>query len=369
MREGRGTDLELAAVIASSLAASVRSEGVPVAVGSVVDLARAFLVLGTLERDALYFAGRAVLVHGPEDFAAYDAAFARCFLATPPGAAVLMHVPVAAELDDSGDGPEPDGTAEAGQRFSASERLGSPELVGLSDGELAEIARLVAELARVRPGSVSRRYVPTSREDARVDLRRSVALSVRTDGELIRRRYRRRRHRTRRTVVLCDVSGSMEPYARAMLRFAHAVARSRPRVEVFTMGTRLTRLTRHIDHRDPNGALAQAGAEILDWSGGTRLGEALKEFNDHFGVRGMARSATVLICSDGIDRGDPALIAEQMSRLSRVAHRVVWVNPLKSTPGYEPLARGMAAALPFVDDFLPGDSFAAFELAARVIAS
>jgi hypothetical protein len=254
-------------------------------------------------------------------------------------------------------------------RFSASERLASPALGGLAEKELAEIARLVSELSRADPGTESRRYVPSAREGGRVDVRRSVALAVRTDGELIRRKYRRRRRRGRRTVILCDISGSMEPYARAMLYFAHAVVRARPRVEVFTMGTRLTRLTRRLDMGDADSALVAAGAEIRDWSGGTRLGETLKEFNDHFGVRGMARAATVVICSDGIDRGDPDLIAEQMGRLSRVAHRIVWINPLKSTPGYEPLARGMAAALPFVDDFLPGDSFAALEEAVRAIAS
>jgi uncharacterized protein with von Willebrand factor type A (vWA) domain len=176
--------------------------------------------------------------------------------------------------------------------------------------------------------------------------------------------------RPRRIVFLMDVSGSMEPYARALARFAHAAVGSRRigHVEVFAFGTRLTRITKQLTRRDPDAALSAATESVEDWSGGTRIGSVLQEFNDRWGVRGMARGAIVVICSDGWDRGDPELVASEMGRLSRVAHRVVWVNPLKASPGYAPLARGMAAALPFVDQFVEGHAVQSLETLAGVIA-
>jgi uncharacterized protein len=163
------------------------------------------------------------------------------------------------------------------------------------------------------------------------------------------------------------VSGSMEPYARALVRFLHTAVVGRGRVEAFALGTQLTRITRELSSRDPDDALAAAARRVHDWSGGTRLGEGLREFNDRWGVRGMARGAVVVILSDGWDRGDPEVLGEQMARLARVAHRVVWVNPLKATPEYAPLARGMAAALPYVDEFVEGHSVAALENLVDVI--
>jgi uncharacterized protein with von Willebrand factor type A (vWA) domain len=160
----------------------------------------------------------------------------------------------------------------------------------------------------------------------------------------------------------------MDPYARALLRFLHAAVVGRSRVEAFALGTRLTRITRELSSRDPDAALREATRSVTDWSGGTRLGEGLRVFNDRYGVRGMARGAVVVILSDGWDRGDPGQLAEEMARLRRVAYRIVWVNPLKASPGYAPLARGMAAALPFVDDFVEGHSVAALESLAEVIA-
>jgi uncharacterized protein with von Willebrand factor type A (vWA) domain len=159
----------------------------------------------------------------------------------------------------------------------------------------------------------------------------------------------------------------MEPYARALLRFLHVAVAGGSRVEAFAIGTRLTRLTRQLSGRDPDEALRQAAAEVVDWSGGTRLGAGLRTFNDRWGVRGMARGAVVVILSDGWDRGDPEVLTGEMARLARVAHRVVWVNPLKASPGYAPLARGMAAALPYVDHFVEGHSVASLENLAEVM--
>jgi uncharacterized protein with von Willebrand factor type A (vWA) domain len=193
--------------------------------------------------------------------------------------------------------------------------------------------------------------------------------SLRTGGELAQLRHRVPGTRPRRVVLLLDVSGSMEPYARALLRFAHTAVAGRRHVEVFTLGTRLTRVTRELMTHDPDAALRRATGSVRDWSGGTRLGDGIRAFNDQWGVRGMARGAVVVILSDGWDRGEPGALADEMQRLARVAHKVVWVNPLKASPGYEPLARGMAAALPHVDRFVEGHSVAALSDLVEVIAS
>ena len=176
-----------------------------------------------------------------------------------------------------------------------------------------------------------------------------------------------RAERPRRVVLLVDVSGSMAPYADALLRFAHAATRGSARTEVFTVGTRLTRVTRELSHRDPDLAMTALAEAVPDWRGGTRLGELLREFLNRWGQRGMARGAVVVVLSDGWERGDPDLLAAQMHRLHRLAHRVVWANPLKARPGYAPLASGMAAALPDVDAFVEGHSLAALEELARVV--
>jgi uncharacterized protein with von Willebrand factor type A (vWA) domain len=169
-------------------------------------------------------------------------------------------------------------------------------------------------------------------------------------------------------VLLCDVSGSMEAYARALVRFGHVAVVGRANVEVFTLGTRCTRITRQLRSRDPDAALDAAAGVVDDWSGGTRLGDGLRTFNDTWGVRGLARGAVVVILSDGWDRGDPAVLGEQVQRLQRVAHRLVWVNPLKASPGFAPIAQGMAAALPHVDELVEGHSLASLEALAEVIA-
>ncbi|MGH3747120.1 MAG: vWA domain-containing protein, partial [Micromonosporaceae bacterium] len=188
-------------------------------------------------------------------------------------------------------------------------------------------------------------------------------------GEPTRLAKRTRRRKPRRLVLLIDVSGSMAPYADALLRFGHAAVRRRPASsEVFTIGTRLTRITRALRLRDPDAALAASGRAIPDWSGGTRLGEAIKAFLDRWGQRGAARGAVAVVLSDGWERGEPALLAEQVRRLARLAYRVVWVNPHKGKVGYAPVAGGMAAALPYLDEFVSGHSFGALEELVEVIA-
>ena len=356
------SDLETAARLAASFAAELRHRDVTAPTSAVAGFAQALLVLGKLERSSLYVAGRALFTGDPEDFATYDAAFARFFLdERPPPSAFPTPAAVPAESPIG----EADGVAPGGLRYSPSERLSAADRSALEPADATEVARLVRALSSSPATVLTRRYRRSAGRTTRLDLRRSIGCSLRADGELIELHYRRRRRLARRVAVLCDVSGSMEPYVPAILRFAYALAQRRTRVEVFALGTRLTRLTRALSGRDPQVALAAAGAAIPDFSGGTRLGATLCEFNDRFGVRGAARSAIVVICSDGIDRGDPDLVAREMGRLSRVAHMVLWANPLKGSPGYAPLARGMAAALPYVDEFLAGDGPAAFEVMAR----
>ncbi len=184
----------------------------------------------------------------------------------------------------------------------------------------------------------------------------------------MRHRYRKARDRPRRVVLLCDVSGSMASYSRALLRFMHASVASGEPVEAFVMGTRLTRVTRELSTRNPDRALREASKAIEDWSGGTRLGDTVKEFVDVWGQRGMARGAVVVLLSDGWDRGDVEVLADAMRRIKRLAYKVIWVNPLKAAPGYRPLARGMAASLPYLDVFLSGHNFESLQELARAIA-
>ena len=193
------------------------------------------------------------------------------------------------------------------------------------------------------------------------DLRRTLRRSFRTGGEPVERAWQTRRRKPRRLILILDVSGSMAEYSRALLMFSHAVLRADRRFEAFCFGTRLTRLTRALATADLDEALGRAAAEVVDWNGGTRIGESLKRFLDEYGHRGLARGANVVILSDGLEVGDPDLLAEQMARLSRLAHEVFWLNPLKEDPAYAPLARGMKAALPYVDVFASGHNLASLE--------
>ncbi len=365
------------AALVGALAHALRRHGVPVAVRSTVACAEAVAALGLASRDDLYWAGRATLVHRPEDIGAWDAAFAAVlddtvtWAAPSPASstALLVDEDDAGEAPSSEAGSEPEGDVTV-LRHSAQEDLRHADLAACSAEERAELHRAIT---RLRVGVVtrrSRRRRPR-RSGRELDLRATVTAALATGGEPLQLHHQGPSARPRRLVLLVDISGSMEPYARALVRFAHAAVASRGagRVEAFTLGTRLTRITRSLSTRDPDLALDRAAAEVADWSGGTRLGDALGQFADRWGVRGLARGAVVVVLSDGWDRGDPEAVAEAMGRLHRVAHHIVWVNPLKAAPGYQPLARGMAAALPYVDTFVPGHSLAALEDLAATVAT
>jgi len=355
---------------------ALRAEGIAAPVGSTLAFAEALAALDVNRRDDLYWAGRATLVSRPEDTPVYDRVFARCF---DGSAELLLGVPEELTIrlaldDDSGDdepgdgdgNAEDDGVPTISVRWSPIEVLRTRDFATYSPEEFAEARRLMADLRLAGALRSSRRHRPARR--GRPDVRRTVRRALRSGGEPVQRSFVGPSTRPRRVVLLCDVSGSMEPYARALVRFLHAAVVGRNQVEAFALGTRLTRITRELSSRDPDVAIAAAAQRVVDWSGGTRIGEGLREFNDRWGVRGMARGAVVVILSDGWDRGEPEVLAEQMARLKRVAFRVVWVNPLKATPEYAPLARGMAAALPFVDEFVEGHSLAALEDLVEVIA-
>jgi hypothetical protein len=361
-------------VIAVAFARVLRGAGMDVTTGTMRAYVDALDAVGLDDRDAVYWAGRASLVHRPEDIPTYDAAFAVFWAGS--GSAGLpdpAQNEIVEVLRDDEDVPEDAGGDEAPQgrtievRWSPAEVLRHQDLATITDEERRELYRLLDHLRFAGARRRARRRAPGP--SGRLDLRRTVARAMRSGGEPMQLAWTEPGERRRRVVLLLDVSGSMHAYARALLRFAHAAVLARSNIEVFALGTRLTRLTRHLANHDPDAALAHASAAVVDWSGGTRLGDTIGEFADRWGVRGMARGATVVVLSDGWDRGDASVLGEQMARLARVAHRVVWVNPLKATPGYAPLAAGMAAALPHVDEFLEGHSVASLEELAAVIAA
>jgi uncharacterized protein with von Willebrand factor type A (vWA) domain len=363
--------------IAVAFSRVLRGAGLSVPTSSTVLFAESLAATGLDDRDHVYWAGRTTLVRRPEDHDVYDRAFA-VFWEDRSGAgdASPEPEPIAITLamdDDEDDRPPDDGTASRSDdptlelRFSATEVLRHKDFAAYDDAELVQAQHLMSRLRLLGSPRRSLRLGPSGERTRRPDLRRTVRAALRAGGEPLRRHWREPTTRHRRLVLLLDVSGSMEPYARALVRFVHAAVAGRQKVEAFALGTRLTRITRELSSRDPDTALRQAADRVIDWSGGTRLGDGLRAFNDEWGQRGMARNAVVVVLSDGWDRGDPAVLGEQMARLHRMAHRVVWVNPLKVTPGYAPLARGMAAALPHVDAFVEGHSVVAMEELARVI--
>ena len=323
---------------------ALRAEGLPIGTGRVADFCRAAALLPPGD---LYWAGRATLVARAADIAVYDAAFEAFF--GPPAKVQPQRAVVRVRVE---------GEAETALA-SAIELLREKSFARCSETELAELGRMMRRLPLVVPERRSRRRDPARRGSP--DLRRTLRHAFRTGGDPVERAWRGRRRVRRPLVLLLDVSGSMDPYSRALVMFAYGALRSGRRVEAFCFGTRLTRVTRSLAAPDADEALAKAASEVVDWDGGTRIGESLKAFLDEHGHGGLARGALVLICSDGLEVGDPDLLAAQMTRLSRLAYRVVWLNPLQEDPAYEPLARGMRAALPYIDLFASGHSLASLE--------
>jgi uncharacterized protein with von Willebrand factor type A (vWA) domain len=249
--------------------------------------------------------------------------------------------------------------------WSTVELLRPKDFADYTAAEREQARLLIQRLAQRGPRRPSRRTRPASRRGprpagARHDLRRTMRASLRYGGEPVERRWRERSDRPRPLVLVCDVSGSMESYARMLVQYMQAAVATNRRVEAFAFGTRLTRITHELRGRDPDAAVQRASDAVSDWSGGTRIGESVAALNRHY-ARFVGRGAVVVVLSDGWDRGDPIVLQVEMQRLGRCSHSLIWLNPLKASAQYEPLTRGMQAALPYIDHFLAGNSIASLE--------
>lgn len=352
-------------------ARSLQAAGVAVTPDREVSYLQAVSVVGLDDRDGTYWAGRATLCSGPDDFARYDRVFEAWFNRGRADDGERGHTKVrhasASDLLGLGMGEADDATAAVVIRAGASEQevLRHRDIATLTQAEKLMLATMFGSLKRPAPLRRTGRMLPARRGG--IDVRRTMRAQFAHLGEPVDLRRRHRSERARRIVLLIDVSGSMRDYSDALLRLAHHwIGGGRP-VEVFTLGTRLTRVTRALHQRDAEAALAAAGDTVPDWSGGTRLGESLKAFLDRWGQRGMARGAVVVVCSDGWERHDTALLAEQLGRLKVLAHRVVWVNPHSGKSGYLPIQAGIVAALPHLDELVAGHSLRTFDALAEVI--
>ena len=359
--------LDLPAMV-GAFSRRLHDAGLPMTPARSADMARALELTRPVARRRLYWALRSIVVTDPTQVPVFNEVFAAVFrgyqLAADDEDEERRAAPIAP--GQRGTAPSP-GSRREGEEIevplamaSDEERLSHKRFDALEPHELAHLYALMQRLRLETPPRRTRRY--EHGRGRRIDMRRTLRGSLRTAGDPIRLARRRRRVVRRRLVLLCDISGSMEPYARAYLQFltcAAAAGRAGTESEAFVFATRLTRLTRALASRNPERAIQRAAETAPDWSSGTRIGDALKAFNDRHGRRGMARGAVVVILSDGWERGDPALVAREMERLSRLAHRIVWVNPRVSASAFSVQAGGMVAALPHCDALVSGHSFRA----------
>jgi hypothetical protein len=377
--------------VAGAFSRRLHAAGLPVTVERAAAFAHALTLTRPVSRRRLYWTARGVFVSDRLQVRAFDAVFRAVFgsaaapgppqaspdddVRTEPGPpdawpeadrseAAVLDPSGAAIASTAGDGRETDGP-EIPVPLSPSDEevLREKRFEELSPLELSQLNELMTRMRVTTPLRRTRR-AERYRHGERIDLRQTLRGSLRTGGDPVELRRRRRRVVPRRVVMLCDISGSMEPYARAYLQFLSCAGRAGvggSRSEAFVFATRLTRLTRALGSRNPSRAIQAAAATAPDWSSGTRIGDALKAFNDRHGRRGMARGAVIVILSDGWERGDPELVAREMERLSRLAHRIVWVNPRAGAEEFAPRAGGMAAALPYVDALVSGHSLDALK--------
>lgn len=354
-----------------AFARAVRAGGVPVTQDRTREFLAATAMLGAGDPAGVRMAGRSTLCAGPEDLARFDQVFEAFFNARH---GLPRPRPVVRPDTDANRLPLDEGDADGADRAddviraaaSATEVLRHRDVASLSAGEKQ---RLDAMFATLKPRPPLRRTARHQRwHRGQVDASRTLRASLRRMGEPAEISWRRRTRKPRRVVLLVDVSGSMSSYADALLRLAHRITQGIGSVETFTIGTRVTHVTRAMRNRDPERAIVSAGETVPDWSGGTRLGETLRFFLDRWGQRGMARGAVVVVFSDGWERGDASVLAEQMARLRRIAHRVVWVNPHRGKAGYEAVQSGVVAALPYCDEFVAGHSLATYADLVRVLA-
>ena len=361
--------------LVGALSRRLHDAGLPVTPARAADVARALTLVRPVSRGTLYWTIRSVVVTEDTQVKVFDAVFAEVFGGASDDVPEVELEDVTTVPDwqnDEAPGSTSGDDDETEQEIpltiaSADEVLRTKRFDALAPDELAELYRLMTALELATPLRRTRRYEKRRRGE-RIDLRRTLRGSLRTGGDPVRLRRRRRRVVPRRLVLLCDISGSMEPYARAYLQFLACAAGCGPNAEAFAFATRLTRLTRALRSRNPERAIQRAAAAAPDWSSGTRIGEALRAFNDRHGRRGMARGAVVVILSDGWERGDPAFVGRELERLSRLAYRIVWVNPRMAADAFSVRAGGMVAALPHIDALVSGHSFAALREVTEAIA-
>ena len=373
-----------------ALAARLRTRDVSVGPGRVESAVRALDAVDARSIDDAYWATRCCLISRYEDIEAFDEAFAEFWggrnspgmnIERPmPAGNSTAEAPVTGEGstqsvlgpdsdqpgDDEGSGDE--ASDSIGTRFSTIERLRSMEFKDWSREDLAEAQGYLERIARDLPMKTSRR-MRSAHRGRTIDRRATMRRAMRTEGHPLELLARERREKPRKLCFVIDVSGSMESYARPLIAFSQAVSRVSNDVEVFSLGTRLTRLTSFLGERDPTVALERATAAVPDWAGGTRIGENLRTLNSDWGRRGATRGAVVVIYSDGWERGGVDVLADEMARLKRNSHSIVWVNPLAGEFGYQPLAAGMAAAMPHIDAFLPGHDLGSLEAVVETIGS
>jgi uncharacterized protein len=354
----------------------LREAGMEVGPGRIADALRGMDHVDVTSQEDVFWALRTTLVARREDLETFDRAFDAWFLRRPGRALARREVdPRSMHKDAKRVRRDPRGTREAAPAdgepdsigHSAHEILREKDFAAMTPEELAAARALIADMATARPARRSHR-LERHRRGRILDMRGLARASIATGGDPVARRFRRRAQAPRKLVVLCDVSGSMEAYSRALLLYLHAVVRSGRGVEVFAFGTRLTHLTAELKTRDPEQALARAAERVVDWASGTRIGASLKHYNDVWGRRALTRGAVVLIASDGWERQDHELVGSEMARLHRAAYAVVWVNPVKGSPDYQPLAAGMRAALPHIDRFVSGHNLASLEALGGLLA-
>ncbi|MGH3549302.1 MAG: vWA domain-containing protein [Pseudonocardiaceae bacterium] len=349
---------------------ALRSKGLAVGSGDILTYCAAMAPLDPTDLVDLYWAGRTTMVLRREDLPVYDEVFKSFFLASDAPIQQMLKVKAqsAAEAEAAFEVPatEPSGKEKdeevlLGLMASNTETLKHRSFGECTEAELAAIRRIMARIKFTPPKRRTRR-TKTATDGRKPDMRRTIRESLRTNGEMVDLYWRRRRVRLRPLVLILDVSGSMSDYSRALLQFAYSAKRASQKVEVFCFGTRLSQVTKPLQTRKPDEALERAAKLVVDWEGGTRIGESIDLFVRKWGRRGMCRGGVVVICSDGLDRGDPELLSDSMERLSRLCHNIVWMNPHKgNNADYQPQTVGMMAAAPHIDVILSGHDLSSLE--------
>jgi len=355
-----------------SFGRELRSEGMPVGSGELLTYCEAMATLNPGDLLDLYWAGRSTLITKKDQIPIYDRAFRRFFLGYDPAipeslrrelkrSQIENEAVIEIPASEPGTPGHDEEEARLGLNASDIEIWRNKSFPACTEEELAAIRRIMNRMRLIPPRRRTRRTRP-SRSTSRPDFRRTVRATMRQHGEPSQLFWRARKKKVRPLVLILDVSGSMAEYSRNLLQFAYSARRASARVEVFCFGTRLTRITPSLERRRPDEALDRAARLVFDWEGGTRIGDSIATFVKQWGRRGMSRGAIVVICSDGLDRGDPAVLEEAMERLSLLSHKVVWVNPhIGDESGYRPATLGMMVAEPYIDLFMSGRDLAGLE--------